>query len=236
MNILAFDTTLGACSVAVGLGAGSALETVEALYEEMATGQAERLMPMIAEAMHTARLDFAAIDRIAVTLGPGTFTGSRIGIAAARALSLATGASLVGTSTLHLMAEEARRSLRLKPHDAPIFVAVDAHRGQVYSQLFAAADAQALSPPHVLSVPEAAALTAPGPVTCVGSGAPLVAEAARAAGHDIDTALPELQPNAAFLLLIAQNMQAATGPISPIYLRPADAKPQSGKSLARVTT
>lgn len=233
MNILAFDTCLGACSVAVGLDAGSALEKVETLYEEMATGQAEHLMPMIDTAMRAAGIGFADLDRIAVTTGPGTFTGTRIGIAAARALALATGTSVTGISTLQLLAEEAAHALSRSRRHRLLAITVDAHRGQVYAQVFADADEPARTPPQLLSIAEAAELARSAPVIFAGSGAPAVAAESVAAGFDAEAALPHLQPNAAFLLLAAQRCLPQDEPLRPLYLRPADAKPQVGKSLAR---
>ena len=81
-------------------------------YEPRATGHAERLFPMIAEVMDGAGLAFSAIDRIAVTLGPGTFTGVRVGIAAARALALATGKPVVAMTSLAVMAHRAEDAAR----------------------------------------------------------------------------------------------------------------------------
>lgn len=233
MNILAFDTCMGACSVAVGVDAGTALEKIEVLFEVMKTGQAERLMPMIDEAMTTAGVSFTQLDRIAVTVGPGTFTGTRIGIAAARAFGLATGAQLVGLSTLQLMAREA---VHLLPdHDAsrPFAVTVDAYRGQVYCQVFSGADAVALSGPAVLNIEEAAERA-----DCfVGSGAALVAKHACQSGRKVQAALESLQPNAAFLILHAQQADPVSRTdLKPLYLRPPDAKPQSGKALQRAKT
>jgi tRNA threonylcarbamoyladenosine biosynthesis protein TsaB len=232
MNILAFETCLGACSVAVGLDAGGALEKVEALYEEMATGHAERLMPMIDTAMRTAGIGFADLNRIAVTTGPGTFTGTRIGIAAARAFALATATSIIGISTLQLMAEEAGHALNSSRRGRAVAVTVDAHRGQVYAQVFAAGGSPE-PPPQLLTIKQAAALAADRELIFVGSGAAIVAAAAKDAGHVAEAALPNLQPNAAFLLLAAQKCEPQEGPLRPLYLRPADAKPQVGKSLAR---
>ncbi|HEY6669359.1 MAG TPA: tRNA (adenosine(37)-N6)-threonylcarbamoyltransferase complex dimerization subunit type 1 TsaB, partial [Methyloceanibacter sp.] len=95
MNILALDTSMGACSAAVLRDDGAARHLVvrEAL---MARGHAEALMPMIAEVMAEAGLDFAALGLIAATVGPGSFTGVRIAIAAARGLALVTPAKLYG--------------------------------------------------------------------------------------------------------------------------------------------
>lgn len=234
MHILAFDTCLGACSVAIGLDAGQALEKVETLYEEMATGQAERLMPMIDEAMRTAGIGFAELSRIAVTTGPGTFTGTRIGVAAARALALVTGASLVGISTLTLMAEAALQAVGSARHERPIVVTVDAHRGQVYTQRVDPAAAGAAQP-QLLTIAQAAAFSADRETLFVGSGAAAVACAAADLGYIAECALPQLQPNAAYLLLLAQSASAHEGPLRPLYLRPADAKPQTNKSLLRVS-
>jgi tRNA threonylcarbamoyladenosine biosynthesis protein TsaB len=87
MNILAFDTCFDACSVCVAqTGADRAVEFSGAL-ERFETGHAERLIPMVEEVMSRAGLTFSHIDRLAVTVGPGTFTGTRIGVAAARALA-----------------------------------------------------------------------------------------------------------------------------------------------------
>lgn len=220
--------------MAVGLDAGSALEKVEALYEDMSTGQAERLMPMIDAAMRSAGIGFADLDRIAVTTGPGTFTGTRIGIAAARAFALATATSVVGISTLQLMAEEAGHALHTTRQGRPIAVTVDAHRGQVYAQVFSAPDTETRTPPQLLTIEQAAWLAQSGPMIFVGSGAAAVTAAATEAGFTAEAALPRLQPNAAFLLLAAQKCPPQDGPLSPLYLRPADAKPQVDKSLARV--
>ena len=233
MNILAFDTCMGACSVAVGVDAGPALEKIEVLFEVMKTGQAERLMPMIDEAMAAAGLSFAKLDRIAVTVGPGTFTGTRISIASARALGLATGAHLVGLPTLELMAREAVHLLPDHDPNRPFAVTVDAYRGQVYCQVFSGSDATALGAPEVLDIGEAASRAG----CFVGSGAALVADHARQSGKEAQAALETLQPNAAFLILYAQQAEPVSRTdLKPLYLRPPDAKPQSGKALQRQTS
>src|SRR5699024_6697022 len=89
MNVLAFDTCVGAVSVSVRWQDDAGTWQQHDAYEEMATGQAERLMPTIAEVMQASGQTFAGIDRIAATCGPGSFTGVRVGVAAARALALA---------------------------------------------------------------------------------------------------------------------------------------------------
>src|SRR3569833_895579 len=98
MLIVAIDTALDACSVAV-----LDTETAELLAQEqllMKRGHAEALMPMIARVMQSASLAFTSLDRIAVTVGPGSFTGLRVGISAARGLAVATGKPAIGLTAL----------------------------------------------------------------------------------------------------------------------------------------
>ena len=111
MNVLAFDTCFGAVSAAVRWRSGRGEWLLREAYEARSAGHAERLFPMIAEVMEGAGLAFSAIDRIAVTLGPGGFTGVRVGIAAARALALATGKPVVATTSLAVMAHRAEEML-----------------------------------------------------------------------------------------------------------------------------
>ena len=139
MNILAFDTCLGALSVAVRWrGAGGEWLTRHA-HEVRERGHAERLMPMMAEVMEEAGLAFSDLGRIAVTVGPGSFTGVRVGVAAARGLALASGIATVGATSLAVMARQADERLGEARGGRLLAVAVDARRGSVYLQLFAGA-------------------------------------------------------------------------------------------------
>ncbi len=138
MNILAFDTCFDACSACVARTGDGVVEVLASALERFETGHAERLVPMIDEVMARAGVAFADIDRLAVTVGPGTFTGTRIGIAAARGLALATGIPVVGASSLAVMAEVAARELGPRKAGEDLLVAVDARRGEVYVQLFGA--------------------------------------------------------------------------------------------------
>src|SRR5512134_3034614 len=133
MNILALDTSMGVCGAAVLL-AGGATERTVLCEESMARGHAEALMPMVAEAMAGAGIDFAELDLIAATLGPGSFTGVRIAIAAARGFALVTGAKLFGIDSLTVMAKEALASG--VTGGAPLAAAVDARRGMLYLGLY----------------------------------------------------------------------------------------------------
>lgn len=233
MNILAFDTCFDACSACVARDSGAAVEVLAAALERFETGHAERLVPMVDEVMAGARVRFADIDRIAVTLGPGTFTGTRIGIAAARGLALTSGIEVVGASSLAVMAEVAVRELGLQPAGHDLVVVVDARRGEVYAQSFGADARDARSPPLLLPIEDAARLGQGRALVLVGSGAAAVAEAAERAGRSAEARLADLLPDATALAALATSLNPGELPLAPLYLRPPDAKPQAGKSIAR---
>jgi tRNA threonylcarbamoyl adenosine modification protein YeaZ len=201
-------------------------------YEELSVGHAERLMPMIFEVMGAARLEFTDLDRIAATVGPGTFTGVRAGVAAARGLALASGLPVAGATSLAVMAHRAEALLGAKRAGRLLAVAVDARRGMVYVQLFPR-DARRAEPARLLTVQDAARLIGSEPAIVVGSGAVAVVEAVRALGGVAEAALPDLQPNAGSLALMAPALTPAS-PLVPLYLRPPDVRPQDDKSLPRV--
>src|SRR5215210_9449557 len=130
MRILAIDTALGACAAAVLDSSAGTILASESL--PMVRGHAEAVMPLIARVMDAARCEFADLDRIAVTVGPGSFTGLRVGIAAARGIALAAGKRAVGVSTLSAYAAPA---IADDLADA-VMVAIDARHGHVYLQVF----------------------------------------------------------------------------------------------------
>jgi tRNA threonylcarbamoyladenosine biosynthesis protein TsaB len=233
MNVLAFDTCLGAVSVAVRWqGPGGDWLTRHA-HEARERGHAERLMPMLAEMMEVAGLAFSDLDRIAVTVGPGTFTGVRVGVAAARGLALASGVAVVGATTLSVMAHQADQLLGPARGDRLLAAAVDARRGSVYLQLFPGAWEEA-GPPELLGANDAARCIGPGPAIVVGSGSDMVADAIRAAGGQVEATLAQLQPDARALAVLAADLAPAS-PLRPLYLRPPDVKPQADLSLPRAT-
>ena len=233
MNILAFDTCLGALSLAVRWRGGGGEWLMRHAYEARQSGHAERLMPMMSEVMQAAGLAFGDIDRIAVTVGPGSFTGVRVGVAAARGLALATGAVTVGATSLAVMAHQADERLGSARGDRLLAVAVDARRGSVYFQLFTAAREE-LGPPRLLAADDAASCIGPRPAIIVGSGAAVVAGAVAAAGGRAEAALDELQPDARSLAVLAADLPVAA-PLQPLYLRPPDVKPQADRSLPRAS-
>jgi tRNA threonylcarbamoyladenosine biosynthesis protein TsaB len=234
MNILAFDCCFGAVSTAVRWQSGEGQWEQRESYELHASGNAERLFPMIAEVLASAGLRLAEMDRIAVTLGPGTFTGVRVGVAAARAFAIAAGKPVVGTSSLAVMAHRARRLPEGQLQSGPIPVAVDARRGMVYLQAFGvdqkpASEALLATPAEAARVIEAK-LPGENPIRVVGSGAAAVVQSLRANGRRASAYLPDLLPDAGSLTDLAENL-APLLRVAPIYLRQPDARPQTGPSL-----
>lgn len=129
-RLLALDSAGSACSAAVRTENG----VVARRLEVMRRGQSERLVPMIGEVMSEAGLDFAALDAIAVTLGPGGFTGVRIGLATARGLALACGRPVLGLSSFLTVAAAVPEAERRRRH---VVVLLDAKRSDLYFQVFA---------------------------------------------------------------------------------------------------
>ncbi len=211
MRVLALDTALAACSVAV-IDGGRVLAMRQVV---MGRGQAEALMPMVRDCMREAGLAFAAIDLLAVTVGPGTFTGLRTGIAAARGLALATGRPLVGVTTLEVLAATAFAA----GQGGPVAAVIDAHRGEVYLQRFDAPDRPAAPP---AAVPLAAAPDLVRGAALIGSGAVLMAAALGGAAIRLDLP-PDPDP-----VQLASLARARAGwpprPAEPLYLREPDAK------------
>lgn len=181
--------------------------------ESMERGHQERLAPMAAEVMARAGQVFGALDRVAVTIGPGSFTGLRVGLAFAKGLGVATGAPLIGIGTLAALAETA-------VGDGPVAALIDARRGHVYVQAFDRG--RATTEPKILPLDEAVATLSrlprwPFPV--VGPGAALMGPAAGAA-RVAEFAAPTLEALA--------RLARRGGPTSdtrPLYLRAPDARP-----------
>lgn len=213
MTILALDTSLAACSVALWRD-GAVLAH---RFEAMARGHAEALVPMVEAARRDAGIEYGALSLVAVTVGPGTFTGIRIGLSAARGLALALDLPILGLTTLEVLAAgvagEGRR-------DEAILVAIDARRELFYAQAFAADLAPLCEP--ALAPPERALAMAGGrPALAAGSGAAALVAAAGAGSTLRLAAAPEL-PDAAVLarLAAASPLPPPGAPPAPLYLRP----------------
>ncbi|MBL28004.1 MAG: tRNA (adenosine(37)-N6)-threonylcarbamoyltransferase complex dimerization subunit type 1 TsaB [Rhodospirillaceae bacterium] len=219
MNILAFDTATAACSAAVMAGG----RIVAHRFELREAGHAEHLMPMVEAVMEEAGLGYRDLDRIAVTVGPGTFTGLRIGLAAARGLAIAADIPVLGVSTLETLAATAF-DMAMKS-GATVIAAIDARRGEVYAQAFEA-DGNPASSPAVLSLADAAALAAGKDTVLVGTGATLLAPLIEAAGGTARCGEGPGLPDAGVLAEIAARRAIVPGvaPPAPLYLRAPDAR------------
>lgn len=221
MNILSLDTCFDACSAAAGRGLRSLTPGIAFAFEPMQTGHAERLLPMIGAVMTEAGLEFKSLDRIALTYGPGTFTGTRISVSAARALALATGAEFVALSSLRLMAMSAR--IPAAP-TRRIAIATDARRGEVYFEVFDRHTMQTVVEAQCATISAAAKLLGQGPIVIAGSGAELLASEANREGAEATAILADLLPDALDMLFPACELPVMRT-VKPLYLRAPDAKP-----------
>ena len=220
MKILAVDTALGACSVAL-LEDG---KTLAHIFEPMDRGHAERLAPMVDEAMTAARTDFAVLDRLAVTTGPGTFTGQRVGLAFMRGLRLALKRPLTGITTLEAIAAAAMAQTA-KSKAAVIH---DARREEAY--LLLQQDQTVVLQPAVMPFQDALDRIAGfGPCAVPGTGAGAAVEKLGPAFALSDVR----QPDALWVARLAAQRLAPEDAPGPLYLRAPDAKLPGGRSIGQ---
>lgn len=223
MRILAIDTAADLCAACVFDSRSDATAGRKVL--DLGRGHAESVMGVIEAALEAAGLGYGGLGAIAVSVGPGSFTGVRVGVSAARGLALALSIPAIGVSTLEALAAEARRAVP----DRPVLVAL----GQRSAALFAAAfDAggEALIAPAALPAAALAAWALETRAIVAGSAAPLVAAAAA-------TELPAILPAATADIATYARLAAARRPGGerprPLYLRAPDAAPQTRFALPR---
>lgn len=212
MIVLAFDTSLARCSVALWRDGAIAAHR----ESEMARGHSEALMPMVSAVMADAGLEFSALSRIGVTVGPGSFTGIRIGLAAARGLALGSGAPAFGVTTLEAVAAEAAG----EAGGRDIFAVLDTGRPEVFVQIFAA-DLSPRMP--VAATAEPAALLPEAPVVVAGNCVEKIRQALGVrCGAAFVTGVPDAR---AVAKLVATRPETAAGDLAPLYIHPSYAKP-----------
>jgi len=218
MRILALDTATSACSVALGQDG----RILARRFEMMERGQSEALMPMVQEVMGDA--GFETLDLLAVTVGPGAFTGLRIGLAAARGMALAAGLPCLGVTTLEAVAHGVAESER---DGSTLLVVLESKRSDVYAQAFSPRleplDAVAAAAPEDLD-----GLLPDGPVVLVGDGAGRADTALAGTGRRVVLSSAPGVPDAALVAAIAgQRWRPGLAPPLPVplYLRPPDARP-----------
>ncbi|MFP3942256.1 MAG: tRNA (adenosine(37)-N6)-threonylcarbamoyltransferase complex dimerization subunit type 1 TsaB [Alphaproteobacteria bacterium] len=229
MIVLGIDTALAACSAALVHDD----RLLARRFEPMTRGHAERLFPMLGEVCAEAGLGLKDVDRIAVTTGPGSFTGTRAGLAAARGIALAARCPGVGVTTLQAIAAAAEEV----PASAIIGVLVDARRGGFYGQLFTAGGA-GLTDPFAATAEVAALRFAEAgpddqPLLLIGTGAKPALEAFRSWPGGVSLAQGNSLPDAAVVARLGAGLEPRESPPAPLYLRPPDAVPAAPGAVVR---
>ena len=224
MLILAIDTALDACAAAVLDTDAAKLIAQESL--PMKRGHAEALMPLIARVMKASGVAFMSLDRIAVTTGPGSFTGLRVGLSAARGIALAAEKPVVGLTTLTAYA--APFVGENSAH--PIIAAIDARHDHVYFQVVSG-DGSSLVKPKVAPISEALEASRFGAPHLVGNAAKILAD--RWPSDAPPPAKVDMQPapDINWVAWVGAAVSPETAPAKPYYLRAPDAKPPKDQLL-----
>ncbi len=204
--ILAFDTSSAACTAALFDGAGACIARRD---EQIGRGHSERLVPMLGE-----MLDGRTATRILVGVGPGSFTGIRVGIAAAHGLAIGWSAELAGISSLALLAAGAEA-------DGEVATAVSGGHGELFVQQFGAAGEPTS---ELANLPPAAAAAATTARLVIGSGAVQLVDA-RGWGE-----AREAWPSAANALKLPPALRGL--PPKPVYARAPDARVPDPQTMA----
>ena len=226
MTLLVLDTAQGLCTVALGRDG----RVIAARSEPMTRGHQERLPVLVEAVLADAGIPASALEVVAATRGPGSFTGLRVGLAFAQGLAAATGARPIGLSSLDALAVQAYLAAPDSP--SPIAAVMDARRGQVYLALWEAVDDSGEIDPALARAPMQAAgaitiedatalLSASSPqVRVIGSGAHLITPASSDAGQVGG-------PGAEALVHLTTNRAGQANPtgLEPLYLRAPDATP-----------
>jgi tRNA threonylcarbamoyladenosine biosynthesis protein TsaB len=229
LRLLALDTAAGGCSTAVWIGDGAAAWRATAMHR----GHVEALIPMVDAVMDETALAFGDLDGIAVTVGPGAFTGLRVGLSAARAIALAARLPCFGVTTLEAVAAAAAAK---GDATAPILVALDSRRTEVYAQMFdstgRALGAMAAETPGNL----VRRLTVAA-VTLAGDAVDVLVPALSAAGVAVTVAAGPGHPDARMVAGLAagrwrRGERSGWRP-APLYLRPPDANPPAAGGRRR---
>ena len=227
MRVLAIDTALAACSAAVlDTDYGGGVLASDSL--SMTRGHAEALMPLIYHVMQRARIAFSDLDRVAVTTGPGSFTGLRVGISAARGIALAADKPAVGVSTLTAFAAP----LLAADDTTPVIAAIDARHDHVYLQVFGIGG-RVLIAPRLAPLIDAARAAFDAPSRIVGSAAQAVADQLpRGAALPLLVDVREA-PDIIWVARMGAVLPEGQSPPKPQYLRAPDARPQNAAQLPR---
>jgi tRNA threonylcarbamoyl adenosine modification protein YeaZ len=223
MILLAIDTASTLCAACV-YDSASQKELGRAVLD-LGKGHAEHLMGVVHDAMTQAGVDFAQLERIAVAVGPGSFTGVRVGVSAARGFAMALKIPAVGVTTLEAIAASAREKFGAKT----VMAALDGGRGEIHAAVYDA-DGQEIVGPAAIDLAEAARLAKAHSAFLAGSVAATIAAEA-AAGLQVGPI--GATADIGFYAKLGAVKAAGEKP-KPLYLREADAKPQAGFVLPRI--
>ena len=226
MRILAIDTSCSAVSACVH--DSGADEAIARRSQPMERGHADALAPMIEELMFGVEGGFSSLGRIAATIGPGSFTGIRIGLALARAVGLALDVPVVGVSTLVAFAGPLLVELR----PGIIASAIDARHGRVYIQLFEPTG-RPLVPARIEGLREAVRSIGAGPVRLTGGGARMLAMEAARVGFSAEIVGSDDFPDILAVARLGLAADPRDCPPRPLYLKSPDAQPAVGSGVAR---
>jgi tRNA threonylcarbamoyladenosine biosynthesis protein TsaB len=226
--LLALDSAGAACSVALWCEG----EIRARRFEVMTRGQSERLVPMVEAVMAEAGVAYEALDAIAVTRGPGGFTGVRIGLATARALALACARPVIGVSNFEAVAAAVPEAER---RGRTLAVLIDAKRRDLYAQAFTA-ELAAIAAPRAIAPEALHGYLPPGALILAGDAVAPGRAALQAVGRDLRVASCDGFADAARVaMLAAARPLPAPGaaPPRPLYLRGPDVSPPAGRPAAQ---
>jgi tRNA threonylcarbamoyladenosine biosynthesis protein TsaB len=218
MLILAIDTALDAC--AAGVLDTDAGKLIAQESQAMKRGHAEALMPLIARVIEQSGIGFAFLDRIAVTTGPGSFTGLRVGLSAARGIGLAANKPVIGLTTLSAFAAP----VVSESGEHPVMSAIDARHDQVYYQVVSG-NGSSLIQPRVAPIEEALEASRFGAPHLVGNAAGILSQRWPAQAPAPFTVDEQSAPDIAWVAWLGAAVSPDNAPARPFYLRAPDAKP-----------
>lgn len=216
MLTLALDTANDRIAAALA-GERIAVSRVEAITR----GHAERLFPLIDELFAEAGRTIADVSRIAVNIGPGSFTGIRIAVAAARGLGVALNVPVVGIDALRLIAASLD-----EPAGGPVLAAIDARRGEVYAGLYGP-KGEVIEAPFAAEAEDVLARVGDRAVVMAGSGAAILSHQAAVSGRRVLPIDAMTGTNPLALARLGAAADPALAPARPLYLRAPDAKAQA---------
>jgi len=226
MLVLAIDTALDACSAALVDAEGDRALASES--REIGRGHAEHLLPLVDGVMKAAGVKFGDIDRFAVTIGPGSFTGLRVGLSAARGFGLVTKKPVVGISTLAAFTAP----LITQDQAVPVVAAIDAKHGNPYMQMVGVGG-RTLVTPRAAGLRETVRAVALGPVRIVGNGAEMLAAHWPAKAPQPVLVEQRVAPDIEWIARIGAAADPAQAAPKPLYLKLPDAQPPASGRIAQ---